>query len=74
MHDRPLSQRLANLGRQWVLEHFDLRDCLEPLIERYRERLGVPAASAHLEKLPQQEGRVAPAPMPARNDTRQLPT
>ena len=74
MHDRPLSQRLANLGRQWVLEHFDLRDCLEPLIERYRERLGVPAASAHPEKLPQQEGRVAPAPMPARNDTRQLPT
>ena len=74
MHDRPLSQRLTNLGRQWVLEHFDLRDCLEPLIERYRERLGVPAASAHPEKLPRQEASAVPAPMPARNDTLHLPT
>lgn len=40
MRDRPLGTRLANAGRRWVEERFDLRTCLEPLIERYRQRLG----------------------------------
>lgn len=41
MHDRALSQRLAVEGRRWLLERFDLADCLEPLIERFRTRLGL---------------------------------
>lgn len=41
MHDRALGRRLADDGRRWVHERFDLRDCLEPLIERYRQRLGL---------------------------------
>jgi glycosyltransferase involved in cell wall biosynthesis len=40
MHDRPLAAQLALAGRKWVAERFDLRNCLEPLIERYRRRLG----------------------------------
>jgi glycosyltransferase involved in cell wall biosynthesis len=44
MHDRPLAARLAVAGRAWVAERFDLRDCLEPLIERYRRRLGLAIA------------------------------
>lgn len=45
MHDRPLAQRLADAGRHWVHERFDLRNCLEPLIDRYRQRLGVASAA-----------------------------
>ena len=41
MHDRALGQRLAVQGRHWVHERFDLRNCLEPLIDRYRQRLGL---------------------------------
>jgi len=40
MHDRALAERLAADGRRWVLQRFDLKDCLEPLIDRYRQRLG----------------------------------
>lgn len=39
MHDRPLRDRLAAAGRKWVYERFDLKTCLEPLIQRYRDRL-----------------------------------
>lgn len=46
MHDRALSQRLAEAGLRWVHERFDLRNCLEPLIERYRRRLGLAAGRA----------------------------
>jgi len=41
MHDRALAQRLADAGLRWVHERFDLHNCLEPLIERYRQRLGL---------------------------------
>lgn len=44
MHDRPLAARLALAGRRWISERFDLRNCLEPLIERYRRRLEMSAA------------------------------
>lgn len=39
MQDRPLAARLAKAGRRWVEERFDLRTCLEPLIDRFRRRL-----------------------------------
>lgn len=39
MRDRPLGARLADAGRLWVYERFDLKTCLEPLIAKYRERL-----------------------------------
>lgn len=45
-HDRALSERLAVEGRRWLLERFDLADCLEPLIERFRQRLGLQARTA----------------------------
>ena len=44
MHDPALARRLAEQGRRWIAEQFDLRNSLEPLIKRYRQRLGtVPA-------------------------------
>jgi colanic acid/amylovoran biosynthesis glycosyltransferase len=46
MHDRVLSHRLADAGLRWVHERFDLRTCLEPLIERYRQRLGLAVGNA----------------------------
>ena len=39
MRDRPLAARLAESGRHRVYERFDLKTCLEPLINKYRERL-----------------------------------
>ena len=65
MHDPALAVRLAKAGRRRVEERFDLRNCLEPLIERFRRRLGLmgpdaaargsppagPADSMHLERL-----------------------
>lgn len=39
MHDRALGAKLAKAGREWVLKKFDLKTCLEPLIERYRQKL-----------------------------------
>lgn len=56
MHDRALGRRLAASGRQWLFERFDLRNCLDPLIERYRQRLGLagrpatPAVAARNER------------------------
>ena len=40
MRDRALGRRLAEFGRARVIEKFNLRNCLEPLIERYRQKLG----------------------------------
>lgn len=40
MRDRELGQRLAEAGRRRVIETFNLSDCLEPLIDRYRQKLG----------------------------------
>lgn len=44
MHDPALSRRLADAGRRWVHQQFDLSNCLAPLIERYRDRLGAAAS------------------------------
>jgi colanic acid/amylovoran biosynthesis glycosyltransferase len=46
MRDRALAAQLAEAGRQWVQERFNLETCLEPLIERYRQRLGLPSRNA----------------------------
>lgn len=40
MHDQALAARLAESGRQWVYEKFDLKNCLDPLVAQYRKRLG----------------------------------
>ena len=45
MHDRTLGQQLAEAGRNRVLEKFNLENCLEPLIARYRQKLGSAAVS-----------------------------
>lgn len=45
MHDRTLGQQLAEAGRNRVLEKFNLENCLEPLIARYRQKLGSVAVS-----------------------------
>lgn len=40
LHDEPeLAARLAEKGREHVIRGFDLRDCLEPLIDYYRSAL-----------------------------------
>lgn len=53
MHDRELARRLAGAGLAWVHDRFDLRNCLEPLIERFRHRLGlVPAGGGAVVGLP----------------------
>jgi colanic acid/amylovoran biosynthesis glycosyltransferase len=39
MHDRVLAGRLAEAGRARVIEKFNLKNCLEPLIARYRLKL-----------------------------------
>ena len=41
MGDPARAKRLADAGLRWVHERFDLSDCLEPLIDRYRQRLGL---------------------------------
>ncbi len=46
MRDPPLAQQLASTGRQWVLEHFDLGHCLDPLINCYQQRLGLTQVGA----------------------------
>jgi glycosyltransferase involved in cell wall biosynthesis len=43
MRDPGLAARLAEAGRCWVAERFDLSNSLAPLIERYRRRLGIVA-------------------------------
>lgn len=43
MNDPVLSRHLADAGRRWVHQRFDLSNCLAPLIERYRERLDMAA-------------------------------
>jgi len=50
MRDRPLAARLAEAGRRWVGERFDLQTCLEPLIDRYRRCLDLakPDAASEL--------------------------
>jgi colanic acid/amylovoran biosynthesis glycosyltransferase len=45
MADPARSKRLADAGLRWVHERFDLSDCLEPLIDRYRQRLGLAGAA-----------------------------
>jgi glycosyltransferase involved in cell wall biosynthesis len=37
--DPELSAALASAGRERVVERFDLRSCLEPLLERFRAHL-----------------------------------
>lgn len=51
MHDRTLSDRLARDGLGWVHERFDLRNCLEPLIDRFRHRLGLSPAERAAEAI-----------------------
>lgn len=46
MHDRELAHRLALTGRQWVDQKFNLKDCLNPLIERFRQKLAAAATRA----------------------------
>ena len=68
MHDRRLGQQLASAGRQWVLERFNLRDCLEPLIGRYRERLGMDSVPA---RVPPERARDSPPTAAIRKDSAQ---
>lgn len=46
MHDRELAHRLALSGRRWVDEKFNLKNCLNPLIERFRQKLAAAEARA----------------------------
>lgn len=46
MHDRELAHRLALGGTRWVNMKFNLKDCLNPLIERFRQTLAAAATRA----------------------------
>lgn len=46
--EEELAERLAQAGRRHVEEKFDLRTCLEPLIEAYRKRLACEPSSGQL--------------------------
>ncbi|MGE3638848.1 MAG: glycosyltransferase [Pirellulales bacterium] len=39
--DRALRRKLSIAGREYVLERFDIRDCLSPLLDMYRRKLGL---------------------------------
>ena len=41
--DQELSHRVSQAGRQYVLDKFNISDCLAPLIARYQERLLPPS-------------------------------
>ena len=41
--DPELSARLAEAGRKFVIERFDLTNCLEPLLNQFRKYLEVPS-------------------------------
>ncbi len=52
LSDRELASRLGDAGRARVVRVFDIDKCLEPLLSRYRQRLGmthasVPTTSTH---------------------------
>ncbi|MBI1367296.1 MAG: glycosyltransferase [Planctomycetes bacterium] len=41
MDDEPLARQYAAAGREWVCERFDITRSLEPLMRRYRAKLGM---------------------------------
>lgn len=45
MHEPALRRRLADKGHRWVNDKFDLKNCLDPLINRYKQRLAMPACA-----------------------------
>jgi len=50
MQDPQLASRLAEAGRRWVCEQFDISRSLEPLICRYRTKLGMTSDVASTQK------------------------
>ena len=58
-NDPALRQRLAERGRQFLYERFDLGKCLEPLVARFREALGEPRPVADDHLAAPLAGRVA---------------
>lgn len=50
--DDALRQRLAKAGQQFVVEKFDIRECLEPLLSRYRQACGMASARRDSSLLP----------------------
>jgi len=74
MHDQSVSSQLAIAGRQWIHERFDLRNCLDPLIDRYRQRLGMTRLSSRDGHEPSPDAGVSPAHFPPRSAASQLTT
>lgn len=60
IHDPTIAARLAAAGRRWVEERFDLRTCLQPLIERYRSCL----EPAEVDAAPKRSGPNSSAAQP----------
>lgn len=56
--DPELARRLAEAGRQHLKDHFDLSSCLEPLIQEYRKRLGMPMQIQEAHRSPREMGAV----------------
>ena len=62
--DPTLADRLAGAGRDWVEERFDIRTCLEPLLEEFRKRLD-PLDFRHESRLPAVDAAIASAGRPS---------
>ncbi len=60
LRDRELRQRLADQGRAFVTEQFNIKTSLDPLVRKFRTALGVTATSGVVTATP--EGQVARSP------------
>ncbi len=53
LRDRQLRQRLAQQGRAFVTEQFNIKTSLDPLVRRFRTALGTTATSAVVTAMPE---------------------
>ena len=47
IHDESLRDNLAKSGREYVTTTFDLRDCLKPILSRFRNKLELSTVQSH---------------------------
>lgn len=58
MHDAALAARLSENGQRLLKQTFDLNNCLEPLIDQFRQSMAKSAPGRHAASGPRQESRV----------------
>jgi len=58
MHDAALAARLSESGQRLLKQTFDLNNCLEPLIDQFRQSMAKSAPGHRAASGPRQESRV----------------